>query len=364
MMIGTILLIFGVLIFVPLIFGAVHIAQSAYDQTTAQKRGWEALAKPNNLLFRSGHLGTKIDLQGEFDGYPLTLDSLCDGNQHFTRVRVFREPSPSKRSFETPSISVHEIIRILKPYSLRRILRGMIYAEPNGTEILYHQPGIETDVIYLQTVFELLVELADAYEGIVALGGEAIEPLQKIATGDTRGLRPIASQLLYDVGQGTFDIASTHPLNHSCPRCLARFAIQKVRLTPSKTVSFYGCRQCHQSRQYWRGRLIAVLDQAMSDVVHHKPDQIRVNWLTRWHLFDFDAVEIGQVSDQEIVRFVRQISRAYDPDNPYRFRGMVCYLQPDASLSSDSLRLLKRVFGYVVQRAETTTISVPARFLD
>jgi NADH-quinone oxidoreductase subunit J len=103
----------------------------------------------------------------------------------------------------------------------------------------------------------------------------------------------------------------------------------------------------YQQRQNFR-QIVAVLDAGWSEEAQrlHK-DLLRVNWLRRQTLFDFDRVEIVQATDEDVEQFMSQIDNDTDSWRRSRYRQMPCLLAPQVDLSENTLRILRSVFGEV-----------------
>jgi NADH-quinone oxidoreductase subunit J len=103
----------------------------------------------------------------------------------------------------------------------------------------------------------------------------------------------------------------------------------------------------HQQRQKFR-QIVAVLDAGWAEETQrpHK-DLLRVNWLHRQTLFDFDRVEIVQASDEDVERFMSQIGHDTDSWRRSRYRQMSCLIAPGLDLSDNTLRILRNMFGEV-----------------
>jgi hypothetical protein len=78
---------------------------------------------------------------------------------------------------------------------------------------------------------------------------------------------------------------------------------------------------------------------------------LRVNWLLRRSLFDFDRVEIIQASDEDVERFVVQVGNDTDPLRKPRYQEMTCRLGVDCHLSENTLRILEHTFREVTVHA-------------
>ena len=198
----------------------------------------------------------------------------------------------------------------------------------------------------------LLNDLVKDYPPIVsmvgqALVGEALPALQPAATDDHVGLQRIATQILKDIGRTT-----THRLSHQaerllCRHCLARCSAHNVRLPWFRSVTYYGCRCCGQSREFFKGQVVAMLDRGVTSELSQSEEILRVNWLTRRTLFDFDRVEISRATDEDVERFAVQVGNDTDPYRKPRYKRMRCIVRCASDLSENTLRILERMFGQV-----------------
>ncbi|MCP4397867.1 MAG: hypothetical protein GY801_11295, partial [bacterium] len=133
-----------------------------------------------------------------------------------------------------------------------------------------------------------------------------------------------------------------------CPSCLTRYKAHKVwpgvfvDLLP---IIYYGCRICGQSREFLEGCVVAVLDSRMDIERVQQDSALRVNWLIRRALFDFDEVEIVRAGDEEVERFVVQVGNDTDDFRRPRYREMSCKIAPDCRLSENTFRILTSTFG-------------------
>jgi hypothetical protein len=91
---------------------------------------------------------------------------------------------------------------------------------------------------------------------------------------------------------------------------------------------------------------VAVLDQGMAAEIE-LAETIRVNWLARRNLFDFNAVEIIKTTDEEVERFVVQVGNDTDIARTGRYQQFPCLVHPGCALSENGLKLLRRTFGRV-----------------
>lgn len=103
----------------------------------------------------------------------------------------------------------------------------------------------------------------------------------------------------------------------------------------------------HQQRQRFR-RIIAVLDSTWAEETQRPgPDLLRVNWLRRKTLFDFDQVEIIQATDHQVEELVTMVEHDTDSWRRSRYRQMRCLVDPDCKLSENTVQMLRHTFGEV-----------------
>lgn len=103
----------------------------------------------------------------------------------------------------------------------------------------------------------------------------------------------------------------------------------------------------HQQRQKFR-EVVAVLDAGWSgESQRANHDKLRVNWLNRPNLFDFDWIEIVDATDADVARFTQQISQDDDSWRAIRYPQMVCVVDPQAGLSAGTMAQLRDMFGEV-----------------
>jgi hypothetical protein len=191
-----------------------------------------------------------------------------------------------------------------------------------------------------------------ARQTLVALGGEATEPLRRIAADEANPLQATAMELLTYIEQETTIRFAGRLSRLLCPRCLTRFGARPVNLPWGVSFTYYGCRVCGQSREFqeW-AKIIAVLDKNWTELYARQDNRLRLNWLQRRTLFDFDRVEIIQASDEEVEHFAVQVGNDTDPFRRPRYLRMSCVIEPDCHLTKNTLRILESMFGQVVTDA-------------
>jgi hypothetical protein len=191
-----------------------------------------------------------------------------------------------------------------------------------------------------------------ARHALVALGGEAVKALHQIAADSANPLQQTALLLLAQIEQETTNRLAWRKTNLLCPHCLTRFDTRVVNLPWSVSFTYYGCRLCGQSREFveWL-TVVAILDTSWTELYARQDSQLRLNWLQRRKLFDFDRVEIIQAGDEEVERFAVQVGNDTDPFRKLRYPQMSCAIGPNCHLSENTLRILRRTFGEVITHA-------------
>jgi len=184
---------------------------------------------------------------------------------------------------------------------------------------------------------------------LAASGGEAVAYLLTIASRITSPQRSTAIRLLQSIEQETTARLAEDANWLLCPRCLACCDSHTVSIADELKFSYYGCRMCGQSREFWEGDVVAVLDTAMGSEPLQENGTVRINWLARRELFDFHAVEIVQASDEEVERFAVQVGNDTDPLRRSRYKWMHCVVGPDCHLSENTLRILGSIFAEVIE---------------
>jgi hypothetical protein len=242
----------------------------------------------------------------------------------------------------------------MKPFITppRYPLKGKIYAISGARQVYYEQFGPETDIDYLQYLFDLLVKLANRYPKVLALGPSVAPLIQNnaksaLAKGD-KGLRPITLQLLEELTHASsqWNYQTSHKW---CPRCLARCVAHEESLSLLDTAISYRCRVCDQGEEFmeWAGSVTAVLDRRSDEEITESHGALRVNWLAHRNLFDFDRVEIIQATDEEVERFAVQIGNDTDEWRRAEYKRILCTIQPSCELTENTLRILSHTFGLV-----------------
>ena len=197
--------------------------------------------------------------------------------------------------------------------------------------------------------------MADNYGKLWALGGAAMPGLRKLFEDKKAPLQPIIKQLMMDIAADTTDRLRDQPWQSLCPHCLLGCIEHTVSLSWRKSLSYYGCRNCHQSREFLQGQAVAVLDQNWSEGYTQKKGIIAINWLKYRRLFDFNEVYIGQATDEDVERLAVQVGNDTDEWRKPCYAQMRCLVSLEASLSENTMRILRRTFKNVIVTDLQTT---------
>ncbi|MCL4302830.1 MAG: hypothetical protein KJ077_44490 [Anaerolineae bacterium] len=324
-----------------------------------QKSAWRQLALAHKLIFvpNSGYFGNGAYVEGRYRGYSLRLETTekKEGRSSvtYTCLKIYANRWPVERQPKTqsePSLSFQEALSHFISPNFSSGLDGEIKAEPGGQLIYYEQQGVIRDTQFLENLLDLLTSLVEAYPILVAGGAEVIPALVPALAHKAFG--EITLQVLRDITEENTRRLASNAHRLLCPRCLTRFGLHKVYLSWWNGRTYYGCRTCGQSRKFLEGPVIAVLDNRMAAAPVQQDGTVRINWSARRELFDFDAVEIVQASDEDVERFAVQVGNDTDPSRQPHYKGMECVIRPDCQLSENSLRILRQMFGQTVGVAE------------
>ncbi|MEM7349018.1 MAG: hypothetical protein AAF485_32720, partial [Chloroflexota bacterium] len=323
---------------------------STKGQPVQTPRTWKALAETHQLAYRGGSsLFNRPEISGSYRNHALKLWNAPSQTVLTVTINAAaNELLNNQRLLDT--IPVEQLTKLLTE-DVKFSLKGGITINPESTVLQYEQSNPESDVAYLQTLFDLLCDLAEAYPVVAQLGGEAVAGIQQVAIQETHTLRNIAFQLLKDIGRETTARLGERSDQLICPRCWAKCQQHQAHTLRLHTfvVTYYGCRICHQSRQFLEGQAVAVLDSQMPEAYIRQAGQLRINWLQQGKLFDFDRVEIIRASDELVERFAMQVGNDTDTFRKPFYPTIPCLIASECELSENSWRVLKHTFGTVAE---------------
>ena len=308
-------------------------------------------AQANRLhYFRSKRVeGNRI--LGNFQGYQAELVTLLkDKSQDSPTIKTRITLTAKTASTPVADPQNEEFLRVdldrlFNPAELNYSSGGSFQISANGQQLSYEEDNIEADPDYLQFLFNTLHNLIETYPKIIALGGEAIPGLAPMAAAGQHPARAVAERLIQQIALSTQHVCQ-NPAKLLCPRCLTRCTEHEAKISWLNNVTYCGCRMCHQNRQFYSAdTVIAVLDHHMADPVLRQNSVVRVNWLIRRTLFDFDSVEIVQASDEDVERFAVQAGNDTDPVRKPAYPKIPCHVS--CQLSKNTLRILQHTFETV-----------------
>ena len=225
---------------------------------------------------------------------------------------------------------------------------GIILPKKDHPGIYYVEKGTKVDPDDLKLLLDYLTDLARPYSLLLTLGGEAIPALQNTSVRGSIKLEPLVTQLLYHIGLDTMENLSHQASKLVCLDCLMHYSIHQVHLSSSgEKMRYCGCRHCGQSRKYFGGRVVVVLDQTIATEPIQQGQVLRANWLSRHSLFDFDEVEIIEATDEDVERFAVQVGNDTDEVRKHRYENMPCTVASGCHLSENTIRILRQMFGRV-----------------
>ncbi len=341
------------------------VSVDSYRQGVKGCSPWKPLAASKHLTFVPGKFffGHEPYITGTYRHHHLKLETLSKNKSIYTRLLVsgnaLAQGSPQNEPhLPDDQVARKDVISLLTPTSPQYMLKGpqlkgsvAVQTVDQTVHVCYEQKDIENDSEYLGYLCDLLSDLAEAYPAVVALGGEAVPFLKdEIAR---KHHKSIAIALLEAIARDTTARIGDRASQVVCPSCLTRYKAHKVWPAGKgwfgrafeADIAYYGCRICSQSREFLEVRVVAVLDSRMDTERVLQDGTLRVNWLARRALFDFDEVEIVQASDEDVERFAVQVGNDTDDFRRSRYKEMSCTIVPNCGLSENTLRILKNTFG-------------------
>ncbi|MCB0208183.1 MAG: hypothetical protein KDJ52_02565 [Anaerolineae bacterium] len=314
--------------------------------------GWRTFADTNHLTYTYGKLLAGHRVHGYHEDHWVELlimqPRLALSPQ--TRLTITAVDRPKKFPLTPDSLTLAAATNLLAaPIQSPVDLRGKFEIMEEGKILFYEEAEVQTEALYLQIVFDWLVRFRPAYPHIIALEGAMMPRLQPIALDNNHPAQPLARHLIKTIAAATRHLAHADATLLLCPDCLTRTTVHQIDLGWAALITYYGCRQCHQSRNFLNAKqVVAVLDhKAGSKKLKQKGQTLRVNGLARSALFDFNALAIVAATDEEVERWAIQVGNDTDPVRQGRYKQLTCTIAPDCALSENTLRILRRTFGPV-----------------
>lgn len=109
--------------------------------------------------------------------------------------------------------------------------------------------------------------------------------------------------------------------------------------------SYFGCRKCKNTVNSIRMKnVVAVLDNAMREPSHLAHDSLRINWLRYQKPFDFNMLEIGHCTEDEIANFCIHVGNDTDSYRTQRYATAKVKVKNGVYLTTHSEAQLSRFF--------------------
>lgn len=313
---------------------------------------WKGHLASHGLSFMAATLPSDDScVLGDYRGHHLALDLYPEDKQDYTHLMLrannpTADPPPEFQQTTTDANRYRALIGLLIPNGIPDIY-GILEVTKQGQVISFKEKGILKDSKYLKRICDLMGDLADGYTQVLSMQGEIVPTLELMSRDQEYILQKIGTQLLLDIAAIT-----THKLEARapfllCPFCLTLFQARKARLIMGETATYYGCRNCGQSRTFLEGAPIAVLDAGRDSNIVTENNKIEINWLSQRSLFDFYAIDIRHSNDEAVERFAVQIGNDTDAWRKEQYKNMRCTIAANCQLSPNTIRILEQMLGDV-----------------
>ncbi len=335
-----------------IMFGTIFVIKNKKGKQSP----WTALAKSNNLQLtpvRPPYTGPSV--VGVYRDCHLGLHTMAGVTiLKLSASHPMNDKSvPEIKKLLQKPVNFEDVARVLTDDTIPK-LTGKISVGFNGQVIHYEKMEVEKNLRHLKKLFNLFSDLINLYPQVIVLGGNIVPLLQKIVTTQHHVLHPIAVQWLDNIGTETTARLGYRASQLICSACLTRCSTHTVSVSSHHTVTYYGCRSCGQSQEFLEFsevRIIAMLDNQMEQEQIRQNETLRVNWLDRRKLFDFDEVEIIEATDEDAERFAVQIGNDTDIVRKPHYKEMRCTVKSSSQLSENTLRILRKTFKCVEMQA-------------
>lgn len=184
---------------------------------------------------------------------------------------------------------------------------------------------------------------------LVRLGSEPVEALLELANKPNHRLTKTALWILESISHDTTTRLGDQADRLLCVDCLT-YCGTYTEYVGKKSLTYHGCRTCGQSWEFilcQSRQVIAILDESWTEPYEEDHGIVRVNYLARKQLFDFNSVIISKASDEEIERFAVQVGNDTDSLRQPDYTHVSCYISSQCNLSENTLKILKRTFKEV-----------------
>ena len=305
---------------------------------------WQVLADELNLTFsQSGRGNSVIRLYGDYQ-------------THLTEIQVYPGPYVPQvwinltLGTRQKPLTVTDAAHALANYPVLKQFKGELTLTTNPLKLAYTMLENEVEAANIKRVLQLLATLAELTTALLTAETEAILALEAFNPPKAIIIRALWQQIVTQVAEDSTTKFGSRPDRATCSVCLRCFGPHQTKISPFKTVTYYGCRRCRQSRhgnRFWNKRIFVTLDRHMQVKFAETPYLVRVNWFQHTQLFDFDCVEIIDATDQEVEHFMILLGNDTDPLQRQHYRNMKCRISTQCHLTENTLRILQAYFRSV-----------------
>jgi len=308
-------------------------------------KAWQQFARLNNLNFEYGDF-TDTKIHGNYLDYSLSIHNEYKDEQYITIFSISRRDEIVD-SFKNNKNNSDVMRRFWAIYD--RIKSGN-RLNIKSERIFFRSELIRSTDEFLP-IIKQLIRLIEIYHEVCKIGGEVVDSLLQ-----AEPFKTVIWQIIKDISDKTTQRIKPITSLLLCKKCLTFCSSHKVKppFSFSSDLSllltgteYYGCRLCRQSRDFYEGRTIAILDNLITEKQIAPPNNILVNWLIYPKPFDFHEVRIIHASDREVEEFVMQVGNDMDKFRQPRYKEMLCIISSNCKLSANTLNLLKHTFKSV-----------------
>ncbi len=315
---------------------------------------WRSWAQRYHLIF--DNRGVEVSLSGLYRDRLIEIKASPKGGFSFSEIHIHLQVSAAatlEENDEAQALTLKDIINLFTvPESVH--LTEQISIDSKAQIVSYEaDTGEDIPDPYMETqqfLVDRCCELLQAYPKIIQQGGTVISTLQSFLKQNNAPFDSIVRQLLRDIATDTTNRLANPPQRLICSNCFSASTSYRINIGGRESVTYYACRICQQSQAFLSvsKAVIAVLDREITLGYEQQGVQyLRVNWLRQRALFDFDAVEIVQATDEEVERFAVQVGNDTDLIRTPKYRQMPCTVSTECGLSENTMRILQRTFGQV-----------------
>ncbi|MCA9190398.1 MAG: hypothetical protein KDB03_01495 [Planctomycetales bacterium] len=185
----------------------------------------------------------------------------------------------------------------------------------------------------------LLVDRVTARHRCARLGGMVVTQL-----ANSRD-QQLAIALLTQISQTTIKNLSRG--RYFCQKCVTLVQSQTVKVR-NKTFTFWGCRSCGQGHKVLKlaGPLVGVIDPLGSEKFSQDRDLYQWNYSLLGVIGDIDRFEVRSGSDEDLERFLIDLSNDHDKVRHEMYRRSPLWIQI-GSVSTNTLSMAREMFGQV-----------------